>query len=169
MRPRAPRQTDWAQLGIGACALLLPPLALGAALYSMLAPDDGTTRPAGSETVLSDDSGQQPASPAATGLRATAAEAAAARPQPAGPFADGKARQDRTPAPDAPIPAVAVYPPAYAESATMPPPAENQPATAAPRRSINRNAQRQQQQQQQQQQDPLTALLQRIGVLPPYH
>jgi hypothetical protein len=47
MRPHTPQRNHWAQLGIGACALLVPPLTLGAALYSMLAsPDEGTARPA---------------------------------------------------------------------------------------------------------------------------
>jgi hypothetical protein len=183
MRPHAPRQTDWAQLGIGACALLLPPLALGAALYSMLAPDDGTTPSAGSEAVLSDSRGQQPASPG-TGLPATASEASVAGtsvagPQPAPPFAEGRVRLDQAPTPDMPIhipavPAVAVNPPAYAEApaeapAVLPPivlpPAETPQATAAPKRSVNRNAQRQQPQQQQ---DPVRTFLQRIGLLPPY-
>ena len=44
MRPNATRRDHWAQLGIGAVALLLPPLALGAALYSMLAPPDGEVK-----------------------------------------------------------------------------------------------------------------------------
>src|SRR5262249_42558777 len=36
----------WAHIRIGACALLLPPLTLGAALYSMLtSPDEGAARP----------------------------------------------------------------------------------------------------------------------------
>ncbi len=48
MRPNVTQQNPWAQVGIVACALLLPPLALGAALYSMLAaPDEGATHPAG--------------------------------------------------------------------------------------------------------------------------
>jgi hypothetical protein len=48
MRPNVTQQNPWAQFGIAACALVLPPLALGAALYSMLAaPEDGGTRPAG--------------------------------------------------------------------------------------------------------------------------
>ncbi len=40
------QRKHWAHIRIGACALLLPPLTLGAALYSMLtAPDEGTARP----------------------------------------------------------------------------------------------------------------------------
>jgi hypothetical protein len=47
MRPNATQRNHWAQVGIGACALLLPPLTLGAALYSMLAtPDESTARSA---------------------------------------------------------------------------------------------------------------------------
>jgi hypothetical protein len=39
------QRRHWAHIRIGACALLLPPLTLGAALYSMLtAPDEGTAR-----------------------------------------------------------------------------------------------------------------------------
>jgi hypothetical protein len=47
MRPNTTQRNHWAQVRIGACALLVPPLTLGAALYSMLAtPDDGTAPPA---------------------------------------------------------------------------------------------------------------------------
>ena len=46
MRLNTTQRNNWAQLRISACALLLPPLTLGAALYSMLAPpDEGTARP----------------------------------------------------------------------------------------------------------------------------
>jgi hypothetical protein len=39
------QRRHWAHIRIGACALLLPPLTLGAALYSMLtAPDEGAAR-----------------------------------------------------------------------------------------------------------------------------
>jgi len=48
MRANIARRDNWAQIRIGACALLLPPLMLGAALYSMLTtPDEGAARPAG--------------------------------------------------------------------------------------------------------------------------
>jgi hypothetical protein len=165
MRPHATRRTDWAQLGIGACALLLPPLALGAALYSMLAPDDGTTRPAATEAVLSDD-GRQPARPA--DLLATSAVAPIAGPLPARSVAEGRSRLEQA-SPGAPVqvpavPAVAINPPAYAEGAAAPPPTESPPAAAAPRRSIHRNAPRQPPQPQQ---DPLRTWLQQIGLLPP--
>jgi len=46
MRSNTTQRNHWVQLGIGACALVLPPLTLGAAFYSMLtAPDEGTPRP----------------------------------------------------------------------------------------------------------------------------
>lgn len=42
MRLKTTQRNHWAYFSIGACALLLPPLILGAAFYSMLAsPDDG--------------------------------------------------------------------------------------------------------------------------------
>ncbi len=48
MRANIARRDNWAQIRIGACALLLPPLTLGAAFYSMLAaPDEGAARPPG--------------------------------------------------------------------------------------------------------------------------
>src|SRR5262249_19443259 len=52
MRSKTTQRNHWAQIGIGACALLLPPLTLGAAFYSMLAaPDEGTARPAAAQAV----------------------------------------------------------------------------------------------------------------------
>src|SRR5229473_3248094 len=46
MRANIAQRDNWAQIRIGACALLLPPLTLGAAFYSMLAtPDEGAARP----------------------------------------------------------------------------------------------------------------------------
>jgi hypothetical protein len=49
MRPPATRRNDWAPLAMGACALLLLPLIIGAAFFSMLEPPDGegATRQAG--------------------------------------------------------------------------------------------------------------------------
>src|SRR5712671_4538327 len=45
MRANIAQRDNWAQIRIGACALLLPPLTLGAAFYSMLAtPDEGAAR-----------------------------------------------------------------------------------------------------------------------------
>jgi hypothetical protein len=47
MRSNTTQRNHRARIGIGACALLLPPLTLGAAFYSMLTtPDEGTARPA---------------------------------------------------------------------------------------------------------------------------
>jgi hypothetical protein len=47
MRSNTTQQNIWAQLGASACALLLPPVALGAAVFSMLpARDEGAGRPA---------------------------------------------------------------------------------------------------------------------------
>jgi hypothetical protein len=48
MRANMTQRDNWAQIRIGACALLLPPLTLGAAFYSMLAtPEEGAARPPG--------------------------------------------------------------------------------------------------------------------------
>jgi hypothetical protein len=48
MRANVARRDNWAQIRVGACALLLPPVTLGAAFYSMLAaPDGGAARPSG--------------------------------------------------------------------------------------------------------------------------
>jgi hypothetical protein len=48
MRANIARRDNWAQIRVGACALLLPPLTLGAAFYSMLAtPDEGAARSPG--------------------------------------------------------------------------------------------------------------------------
>src|SRR6266478_3229656 len=46
MRAYITQRDKWTQIRIGACALLLPPLILGAAFYSMLATtDDSASRP----------------------------------------------------------------------------------------------------------------------------
>jgi hypothetical protein len=48
MRAYITRRDKWTQIRIGACALLLPPLTLGAAFYSMLsAPEEGGARLSG--------------------------------------------------------------------------------------------------------------------------
>lgn len=48
MRANIAQRDKWTQIRIGACALLLPPLILGAAFYSMLsAPEEGAARPPG--------------------------------------------------------------------------------------------------------------------------
>jgi hypothetical protein len=52
MRSNTAQRSNWAQVSIGACALLLPPLTFGAAFYSMLAtPDEGAAHPAGAQAV----------------------------------------------------------------------------------------------------------------------
>jgi hypothetical protein len=171
MRPHATRRFDWAQLAMGACALLLPPLALGAAFYSMLAPDDRATRPVEVEAVPPV---VRPPSQAPIDLPATAAIPPDAGPQPFSLPAEGSAR-DQTPthlapARGAPVqavtaPAVAVNPQAYATEGAASP-AESPTAVATPKRStIPHRVQRQPQQQQ----DPIKTWLQQIGILPPYH
>jgi hypothetical protein len=168
MRPRATRQTDWAQLVIG-CVLVLSPLALGAALYSMLDPTDrDVMRSDGTDAVLPDNG--QPAPH--TGLPVTAAggPVAGGQPPPGLPAsAEGRAPVQAvtrdTSVPAAPMPAVTANPPAYSSTegaATQSPPA----APAAPKRSIRRNAQRQPQPQPQS--DMIKTWLQQIGLLPPY-
>jgi hypothetical protein len=48
MRSNTTQRSYWVQFSVGACALVLPPLTLGAAFYSMLAsPDEGAARPTG--------------------------------------------------------------------------------------------------------------------------
>ncbi len=48
MRANIVQRDKWTQIRIGACALLLPPLTLGAAFYSMLStPEEGAARPPG--------------------------------------------------------------------------------------------------------------------------
>jgi hypothetical protein len=48
MRANIAQRDNWARFRIGVCALVLPPLTLGAAFYSMLAaPDESAARPPG--------------------------------------------------------------------------------------------------------------------------
>jgi hypothetical protein len=159
MRPRATRQTDWAQLGIGACVLVVPPLALGATLYSMLDPvDGGITRSAGTDTVLPDNGQPAPQNGLPGGLVAGGRQL----PGPSASAEGGAPIQvvTRSISPAAPMPAAAAHPPAYAatEGATAP-----SPAAPVPKRSVRRSAQRQPQQQ-----DVIKTWLQQIGLLPPY-
>jgi hypothetical protein len=52
-RARAARRNIWTQVGVSACVLLLPPMALGAAVYAMLpARDDGAVRPLAANAVV---------------------------------------------------------------------------------------------------------------------
>jgi hypothetical protein len=67
-RARAARRNIWTQIGVSACVLLLPPMALGAAVYSMLpSRDDGAVRHIANPVAE--------AHAAAAGLRPDAAEA----------------------------------------------------------------------------------------------
>jgi len=67
-RARAARRNIWTQIGVSACVLLLPPMALGAAVYSMLpSRDDGAVRHVANPVAE--------AHAAAAGLRPDAAEA----------------------------------------------------------------------------------------------
>jgi hypothetical protein len=155
MRPKATtRRSNWVQLGMVAGALLLPPLALGAALYSMLAP------------------------PAEDLAGSAAAKAAVPQPaamiSPAGKSADDVTRSPgRTPAASGSVPAVPAQgapaqvvttaavtsPPGDAEASAAPPAAENPPA--APKRPVHRRP------RPQEDAFPLKKWLQQMGILPP--
>jgi hypothetical protein len=162
MRRKATQQGNWAQLGIGAAALLLPPLALGAAFYSMLAePDEVVTRPAAGQAA-------SPALPATVGAEAASRSSA-------GQLAEG-APQNREPFPvqGSPVqagpiqvanvataPAASISRPADAEVGATPPAAETPPApAAAPKRTAHRRR------QPQQDPFPIRTWLQDIGILP---
>ena len=185
MRPHVTSQNTWAHLGIGACALLLPPLALGAALYSMLAaPEEGATRPTAAQA------NTQAASPdtAAPIAQPAAAEPVVGQP-PVGKTAADLARVwDQVSGQDGPVPSNQIgsvqVPPAQLNLApvnpvtstqvAMPPSAAVNPRTAggAPpavdspptpttsKRANRRHAQRQQEEY------PLQNWLQQIGILP---
>jgi len=190
MRPHVTPQNTWAQFGIGACALLLPPLALGAALYSMLAPDQGTTHPAGvhqmdtqvdTRAALPDTPG-----PAALIARPAKAEPVASHP-PAGKSAEDVARTwDQVLAQGGHVTsgqgssgqsnfvrvtsvpvtsAQLALPPAAAVNPRMaggaPPMVDGSPAPAAPKRTNRRHTQRPQEEY------PLQNWLRQIGILPP--
>jgi hypothetical protein len=173
MRPNATRRDHWAQLGIGAVALLLPPLALGAALYSMLAPPDEEVKgTAATQTAV------QPPAP----LTAADVEPAALRP-PASQDVEEVARAwnrllaqggsaQTAPAPTGsiqtgpveivPTPAAAVIPPADAATGGVTPPAADSPPVppAPPKRTVRRQAPRQPQQDPY----PVRTWLQQIGI-----
>jgi hypothetical protein len=169
MRPKATRRGDWVQLGIGAAALLLPPLALGAAFYSMLAaPDEEVTRPAVAGALA-----PPPAAYPAEG----GTEPAAFQPPVAklteGPTPPPETRAwERLPGQDIPpqtgpiqvavTSAAAVSPPADAvNGGGAPPAAESQPPAPAPKRNVHRHAPRPQQDPY-----PVRTWLQQIGILP---
>jgi len=155
MRPKATLRDNWVQLGIGAVALLLPPLALGAALYSMLAePDEVVTPPAAAEAVAPPPAAPQPS---------------------AGKLAEGAPqKRERLPVQGRPVqaapiqvatvataPAATISPPADAEGGATLPAAESPTApAAAPKRTVHRRR------QPQQDPYPLRTWLQEIGILP---
>ncbi len=187
MRPHVTPQNTWAHLGIGACALLLPPLALGAALYSMLAaPEEGATRPIDAQAAT------QAASPDTSGPATIAqpAEPVAGQP-PVGKTAADLARVwDQVSVQDGPVPSNQVgsvqVPPAQLNLAPVnpvqvtstqvatpsgaavnprtaggaPSAVDGPPAPAASKRANRRHAQRQQQEY------PLQNWLEQIGILP---
>jgi hypothetical protein len=188
MRPNVTPQNNWAHLGIGACALLLPPLALGAALYSMLAaPDDVATRPAGAQAAMPG----TPSGPSAPVAQPAGAEPVAGEP-PVGKTAADVARVwDQVSAQSGPVPApsnqigsVQVAPaqinlapvnPAQVTSTQLavpqgaavnpraaagaPPAVDGSPAVATPKRASRRHV------RQQQEEYPLQNWIQQIGVL----
>jgi hypothetical protein len=128
MRPKATRQDNWVQLGIYAAALLMPPLALGAAFYSMLAePGEVEIPPAAAQA-------------------ATVGTEAAFQPS-AGKLAEGRPQTpERLPVQGSRVqaapfqvetvataPAATLNPPAAADSRPTPPAADSPPAAAAKR------------------------------------
>jgi hypothetical protein len=160
MRPKATRQNNWVQLGIGAAALLLPPVALGAAFYSMLAEPDEVVTP--------------PAPPPTAALPATAGAEGASLPS-AGKLAEGAPQKwERPPVQGSPVQAAPIHvatvaaasaatinAPADAEGSAMPAAAETPAAAAAaPKRPVHRR------QKPQQDPFPLRTWLQEIGILP---
>jgi hypothetical protein len=162
MRLKATWQDNWVQLGMGAAALLLPPLALGVAFYSMLAePDEVVTRPAAAQAV---------APPPAA-----AAAPPAAFQQSAGKLTEGAPQKpERFPGQGSPVqaapvqiatvataPAATISPPADAEASVTPPVPESSPAPAAAKRPVHRRRQ-----QPQQDPFPVRTWLQEIGILP---
>jgi hypothetical protein len=168
MRPNATRRNNWVQLGIGAAALLLPPLALGAAFYSMLAePDEEVTRPAVAQAVAPPVPQPPVVLPATIG-----AEPPGSKPPPAGKSTEGATPTwERLPGQGSPVqaspiqvattPAATVNPPADAEGGVTPPAAESPPAPAAPKRNVRRHAPRPQQDP-----FPVRTWLQQMGILP---
>jgi hypothetical protein len=172
MRPKATRQDNWAQLGIGAAALLLPPLALGAAFYSMLAePDEVVTRPAAVQAVAPPPAAaadQAVALPAAApaALPATVGADAAFQPS-AGTLTEGAPQKpQRRPVQGSRVqiatvaaPAAAIRPPADVEGSATAAETPLAPA-AAPKRPAHRRR------QPQEDPFPVRTWLQELGILP---
>jgi hypothetical protein len=156
-RRNATWQNILAQFGIGAGALLLPPLVLGAAFYSMLAaPEEEVTRPGAVRAA--------PGAPLIAPPATVAAAPAATVPRPAGKPADEVTlTSERVPVQVSPVqvaatPAAAVNLPAYVEGSATPPAESPAPATA--KRVVHRHA------RPQQDPFPLKNWLQQIGILP---
>jgi hypothetical protein len=128
MRAKIPRRDNWAQIRIAACALLLPPVTLGAAFYSMLAaPEEGAARPPGTAAKT------QVVRPEL--LRdTTPAQGVGPGPQPAAPATQTFANPERP----APEPGVSASWPAPADASTallpraLVPPAKALPQVAPP-------------------------------------
>jgi hypothetical protein len=157
-RRNATWRNTWAQFGIGAGALLLPPLVLGAAFYSMLAaPEEEATRPHAVR-----------AAPTAPPIAPPAAAAPAATvPRPARNSTEEVAQTtEQVPVQVSPVQvaatpaAAAVNLPAYAEGGATSPAAESPPAPTAAKRVVHRHR------QPQQEPFPLKNWLQQIGILP---
>lgn len=169
MRPNATRRDHWGQVSIGAAALLLPPLALGAAFYSMLAsPDEQVKGPAAVQTAAPTVAAAEPAAlQPPLGQHAEDAARAWDRLPAQGGVAQTGAAQTGPISPTTPVhqvaatPAAAVNPPADAAAGGVTPPAADNPP-APPKRTSHRQAPRQPQQDQY----PLRTWLQQIGILP---
>jgi hypothetical protein len=152
MRPKATLRNNWVQLGIGAAALLLPPLALGAAFYSMLAePDEVVTNPGVARVAA-----PSPPPPLPVALPATVGAEPPAFQPPALKRTEGVVRvPESLPGPGGPAQAAPVQvagtqaatsgQPADTEGGAMPPAADTPPTPAAPKRNAHRRASRPQQ------------------------
>lgn len=127
MRSYTPPRNNRTQLRVGACALLLPPLALGAALYSMLAaPDEHTVRPAGPPA------GTQAAQPIALAGETAFAESRSSVPATGAPQeTGGRSAEDEARAPTSvPFQVASAFP------AAVNPPAPDVDGTPAVSRSV---------------------------------
>lgn len=158
MRPNENWRDTWGQIGIGACALLLPPLALGVAFYSML--DDIGPGGAQAGARVADTS-----RPAATVARSATVAAGA----PGGHARSGRSvehearRPDRGgPAKTAPLP----VPPVQITRITTRPAAAAKAAEGSAPPARKRVVRRRTQRQPQQEPFSLKNWLQQIGILP---
>jgi hypothetical protein len=182
MRPNVRQQNPWAQAGIAACALLLPPLALGAALYSMLAaPDQGATHPTGASVNTQAPLPETPR-PAAPNTGQAKAEPADVEPAEEvarkwnqiltqgspGQAGSGQVTSDQlnsgqvNPVQANPVQVTSAQAAAGnpRTAGGAPAAADGQPAPSAPKRANRRHA------RQQQEEFPLQNWLQQMGILP---